>query len=122
LFNSTNEEISKENLSAGEKQILLLSTIWAMAMSSKRRLPFVFDTLLGRLDQTHKKSIIEHFLPQCGDQVIILSTDSEIDREHFKLIKPSVAKVYTIDFNASKSTVDATNDYFTFQNEEVLNQ
>ncbi|GED28688.1 hypothetical protein BAG01nite_47900 [Brevibacillus agri] len=116
LFNSTNEEINKESLSAGEKQLLLLSTIWAMAHCSRRRLPFVFDTLLGRLDQTHKKSIIEHLIPRCGDQVIILSTDSEIDEEHYKLIQPAVVSTYTIEYNTQKSTIEVGKHFFTFSN------
>lgn len=115
LYNSLNEEILIDNLSAGEKQILLLSTIWAMAKSSNRRLPFIFDTLLGRLDQTHKKSIIENFIPKCGDQVIILSTDSEVDGEHYRMIQPSVSREYVLDFNTETSTVDVYNHYFQFQ-------
>jgi len=114
LYDSLNEEILKENLSAGEKQILLLSTMWAMAKSSNRRLPFIFDTLLGRLDQTHKKSIIQHFIPNCGDQVIILSTDSEIDEEHYQLIRPIIAKNYLLDFNTTESTVQVHDQYFQF--------
>lgn len=113
LYNNVGEELNKDILSAGEKQILLLSTIWAMSLCSKRKLPFVFDTLLGRLDQTHKKRIIESFIPKCGEQVIILSTDSEIDDEHFKLIKPIVSKAYTIDFNSKESTVDVSDCYFS---------
>mgnify|MGYP001302778481 CR=1 FL=1 len=114
LFNSNNEEINKDILSAGEKQILLMSTIWAMTNCSKRKLPFVFDTLLGRLDQTHKKSIIEHYLPRCGEQILILSTDSEIDQEFYKLIKPLVARTYTIEFNTSKSLIEVSDTYFNF--------
>lgn len=112
IFDSNQEEINIEILSAGEKQILLLSTVWAMAMCSKRRLPFVFDTLLGRLDQTHKKAIMEQFIPRCGEQVIILSTDSEISIEHFELIRDIVAQTYTIDFDTNKSEVNVTNNYF----------
>lgn len=115
LYNSLNEEILKDNLSAGEKQILLLSTIWSMAKSSYRRLPFIFDTLLGRLDQTHKKSIITNFVPRCGDQVIILSTDSEVDGEHYKLLQPAVSKEYVLDFNTEDSTVHVQNQYFQFK-------
>lgn len=112
LFNDSGEEINKDILSAGEKEILLLSTIWAMSTCSKRRLPFVFDTLLGRLDQTHKKSIIDHFIPNCGEQVIILCTDSEIDSEHFRYIEPVVSKTYTIDYNSNKTTVQVSESYF----------
>lgn len=112
IYDNAQEEITIENISAGEKQILLLATVWAMAMCSNRRLPFVFDTLLGRLDQTHKKSIIEFFIPRCGEQVIILATDSEINEENFALIKPILAKTYTIDYDAEKSTVKWTDEYF----------
>lgn len=118
LYNINNEEINKEILSAGEKQILLLATIWAMAKCSKRKMPFVFDTLLGRLDQTHKKRIIQHFLPECGEQVIILSTDSEIDLAHFELIKPAISRTYTIEMNNLKSHVETSNQYFHFQSNE----
>ncbi|HZG86243.1 DNA sulfur modification protein DndD [Paenibacillus sp.] len=114
LYNAQNEEISKDILSAGEKQILLLSTMWAMAKSANRRLPFIFDTLLGRLDQTHKKSIIQHFIPKCGEQVIILSTDSEIDEEHYNLIYPIVAKNYLLDYSTEDSTVHVFDQYFQF--------
>ncbi|MFC3800948.1 DNA sulfur modification protein DndD [Cohnella sp. GCM10012308] len=120
IFNSTRDEINIESLSAGEKQILLLSTVWAMAMCSNRRLPFVFDTLLGRLDQTHKKSIIESFIPRCGEQVIILSTDSEINEENFALIEPSLAKTYTIDYDAERNTVKWNTDYFDMSMKKEL--
>lgn len=120
LFDSSNDEINKNILSAGEKQILLLSTIWAIASCSKRRLPFVFDTLFGRLDQTHKRGIIKHLIPRCGDQVIILSTDSEIDEEHYKEISRSLAKTYTIDYDSKESTVKVTEQYFNFTSEEVV--
>ncbi|MGG1639116.1 DNA sulfur modification protein DndD [Paenibacillus sp. NRS-1760] len=121
IFDPAQEEIMIDNLSAGEKQILLLSTVWAMAMCSNRRLPFVFDTLLGRLDQTHKKSIIEYFIPRCGEQVIILSTDSEINEENFLSIEPILAKTYTIDYDAEKNTVKWTNKYFdmSIKQEEI---
>ena len=112
LFDSNGEEISKEILSAGEKQLLLLSIIWAMSTCSNRRLPFVFDTLLGRLDQSHKKSLIEQFIPKCGQQVVILSTDSEIDKKHFKLIQNTVSQAYTIEYNREKNDVHISNDYF----------
>ncbi|QYR20994.1 DNA sulfur modification protein DndD [Paenibacillus sp. sptzw28] len=112
IFDPNQEEINIEILSAGEKQILLLSTVWAMAMCSKRRLPFVFDTLLGRLDQTHKKAIMEQFIPRCGEQVIILSTDSEINHEQFEQISKKVSHLYTIDFNSDLGRVQVSNNYF----------
>jgi DNA sulfur modification protein DndD len=115
LYNDSNDEINKEILSAGEKHILLLSTIWAMVTLSGRKIPFVFDTLLGRLDQKHKERIINHFIPLCGDQVILLSTDSEIDGEHFEYIKRRVTKSYTIDHDVRRSRIQVLPDtYFSY--------
>lgn len=115
LFNDLSEEVNKERLSAGEKHILLLSTIWAMVNCSGRSMPFVFDTLLGRLDQKHKERIINHFIPRCGEQVIVLSTDSEIDNDHFEDIRRRVAKSYTIDHDVRQSRVHVLPDtYFAY--------
>ncbi|KEO84703.1 DNA sulfur modification protein DndD [Tumebacillus flagellatus] len=119
LYNTEHEEINKDILSAGEKQILLLSIVWAMVKCSKKRVPFVFDTLLGRLDQTHRKSLIQNLVPNCGEQVIILATDSEINEEDYKVFQPQIARTYTIDFNTSTSTVDVSTNYFMYSNQEV---
>jgi DNA sulfur modification protein DndD len=114
LFNKSNEELYKDSLSSGEKEILLLSVVWAMFKSSGRRLPFIFDTLLGRLDKTHKQTVLTQLIPACGEQVIILSTDSEIDRANYELLKPRIAKEYTLEFLTSEEKVKIHNEYFMF--------
>ncbi|MBB5172439.1 DNA sulfur modification protein DndD [Texcoconibacillus texcoconensis] len=106
LFDNDGETISKERLSAGEKELLMLSIIWAMFKCSGFRVPFIFDTLLGRLDKTHKEKMIQHFIPSCGEQVMILSTDTEIDLEHFKMLQPVVSKQYTLTFNNEKKQAE----------------
>ncbi len=98
VFNKALEPIPKERLSAGEQQILLLSVIWAMFHCSKRQLPFVFDTLLGRLDQLHRERILTEFIPSCSKQVIILSTDSEINRTYYEMLRPYLADIYTLEY------------------------
>jgi len=119
LYNKNGEELNKDTLSAGERQILLISIIWAMLKASGRRLPLVFDTLLGRLDKTHKESLLTSFIPSCGEQVIILSTDSEIDSEHYSLIQSNLANQYTIEYDISEEKVDVKNDYFEFNIQET---
>jgi DNA sulfur modification protein DndD len=77
------------------------------------RLPLVFDTLLGRLDNTHKNELISHFIPSCGEQVIILATDSEITSEHWSLIQPVINTCYTLDFNLEdERTIIVNNQFF----------
>ncbi|WNR45135.1 DNA sulfur modification protein DndD [Paenibacillus roseipurpureus] len=114
------EVIVKERLSAGEKEMLMLSVIWAMFKCSGWRLPFVFDTLLGRLDQDHKRELIKQFIPNCGEQVIILSTDSEITIDQFQDLKPSISKCYTLEFNTIESKIEIHQDkYFNLQELEL---
>ncbi|WLR42620.1 DNA sulfur modification protein DndD [Bacillus carboniphilus] len=122
LYNQSKEEIIKERISSGEKEILLLSIVWAMFKCSRIRLPFIFDTLLGRLDKTHKQTVLSTFIPACGEQVIILSTDSEIDQVHYEIIKPHVANEYTLDFITSEERVEIHNKYFDFDQQEVVKQ
>ncbi|ODG91505.1 DNA sulfur modification protein DndD [Gottfriedia luciferensis] len=114
LYNATNEEIEKITLSAGEKEILLLSIIWAMFKCSGRRVPFIFDTLLGRLDNTHKQRVLTDFIPKCGEQVLILSTNSEVNSTQFKLLDEHISKQYLLQFNTEEQNIKVTSGYFQF--------
>lgn len=120
LYDGNNELIEKTTLSAGEKELLLLSLVWAIFKASEHRMPFVFDTLLGRLDRTHKKSVLLELIPAFGEQVIILSTDSEVDAIHYQLIKEWISHEYMLDFNSTEQKVDIRNHYFQFQEAGVV--
>lgn len=106
--------VEKRTLSAGEKQILLISIIWAIFHTSNKKLPFIFDTLLGRLDKTHKAAVLTEFIPQSGSQAIILSTDSEIDEEHYNLLAPFISQAYRLEFDTNTQQTSISNGYFVF--------
>lgn len=114
LKDTQDHSIEKRTLSAGEKEILLISLIWAIFKTSGRKTPFIFDTLLGRLDKTHKAAILTEFIPDCGDQAIILSTDSEIDEKHYELLHKNIAKEYRLEFNSSIQETTIIDHYFSF--------
>lgn len=114
LKDASENPIEKRTLSAGEKQILLISIIWAIFTTSNKQLPFIFDTLLGRLDKTHKAAVLTEFIPQSGSQAIILSTDSEIDEEHFELLSPFVSHAYRLEFDTNTQQTSINNGYFVF--------
>lgn len=117
IYDNDYNIVNKNNLSAGEKELLILSIIWGMIKSSKKQLPFVFDTLFGRLDLEHKHSVITKLIPKFGDQIIILATDSEIDGRLYQEITPYLANEYTLNYDiVNKKTVIET--HFFNHNQE----
>jgi DNA sulfur modification protein DndD len=99
-------------LSAGEKQVYILSLLLAFLKASGRVIPLVFDTLLGRLDREHRENIIKEYLPNASKQVLILSTDTEITKESYEILKKFIAKEYTNNYNVSKQELEVTEGYF----------
>lgn len=99
-------------LSAGERQIFATSLLWALAEISGRPLPFMIDTPLGRLDQRHRDNLITNFFPEASHQVLIFSTDTEIDDEQFGKLSPSVAKAYHLEYDESKGLTVPSKGYF----------
>ncbi|NLT05183.1 MAG: DNA sulfur modification protein DndD [Solirubrobacterales bacterium] len=72
-------ELPKERLSAGEKQLLAIAILWALSQASRRPLPVVVDTPLARLDAEHRRRLLTEYLPHVSHQVVVLSTDTEVD-------------------------------------------
>lgn len=95
-LNKNSEDVPKSSLSAGEKQLMVISLLWALAICSKKKLPVIIDTPLSRMDSTHRKTLIKSYFPNASEQTIILSTDSEIDRKYYEIMKDSVGDEFTL--------------------------
>lgn len=96
LIGEDGAEISKDALSAGERQIFAISMLWALGKTSGRELPVIIDTPLSRLDRVHRQSMMRDYAPAASDQVILLCTDSELTEDLAELISPYVARSYEI--------------------------
>lgn len=96
LYDSRGELIPKSSLSAGEKQIYAVSLLWGMARVSGRPLPMIIDTPLGRLDSRHRSNLVRHYFPAAAHQVIVLSTDTEVDRAHYDELRPHTSHTYQL--------------------------
>lgn len=106
-LNGIGEEVEKKKLSAGEKQLMVISLLWALAICSKKKLPVIIDTPLSRLDSIHREALISTYFPKASDQTIILSTDSEIDQKYYELMKPHIGDEFTLvyDDELMKTTI-----------------
>lgn len=99
------KEVAKDSLSAGEQQLMVISILWALAICSKKKLPVIIDTPLSRLDSLHRTALIQTYFPNAGEQTIILSTDSEIDKTYYQLMKENVGDEFTLYYDENaKST------------------
>ena len=106
------KRIDINRLSKGERQIFILSLYWAIIELSGQDIPFVIDTPYARIDANHRKEISEKFFPNISKQVIILSTDEEINEEYYEIIKPHIAKEYLLINDESQNRTTVEQRYF----------
>ncbi len=105
FYSDDNDVVPKDSLSAGEKQVMIIAILWALAICAKQKLPVIIDTPLSRLDSNHRKTIIKKYFPHASQQTIILSTDSEIDSKYYQMMKNDIGDEYTLIYDEeSKST------------------
>ncbi len=111
-INADRITVPKETLSAGEKQLMVISLLWALAICSKKKLPVIIDTPLSRMDSNHRISLITTYFPQASDQTIILSTDSEIDERYYNIMKDNVGDEFTLIYNDELKCSGIMKGYF----------
>lgn len=112
-INKLGDEVEKSSLSAGEKQLMVISLLWSLALCSKKKLPVIIDTPLSRLDSAHRVSLIKTYFPQASEQTIILSTDSEIDRSYYDIMKNDIGDEYTLRYDDDTKATTIIKGYFT---------
>lgn len=112
LRGSDGTVVSPDRLSAGERQLLAVSILWGLARAAGRPLPAVIDTPLGRLDASHRLNLIERYFPHASHQVLLLSTDEEIDESLYRKLKPWIGRSYTLNFDDSRGSTDVRPGYF----------
>ncbi len=105
-------DVPASKLSAGERQLLAVAVLWALAKASGRKLPTVIDTPLGRLDSIHRKSFVQNYFPLAGDQVILLSTDEEIIGSYHRSLKKHISHQYLIEYDDKKQSSEIIKGYF----------
>ena len=114
LIDDKEHAISRKALSAGEKQIYAIAILEALGKTSGKKLPIIIDTPLGRLDSKHRDKLIEHYFPEASHQVIILSTDTEIDESYFNNthFKDEISHAFEIQFDGATKSSNLKEGYF----------
>jgi len=101
-----------ERLSAGERQLLATSILWGLAKASGRPIPTIIDTPLGRLDSSHRRHLLDRYFPVASHQVILLSTDEEVDEASLTRLLPHVGRSYTLTFDEERRSTTVQPGYF----------
>ena len=111
-YNKNGVLIDQRMLSSGEKQILVISMLWALGICSKMKFPLIIDTPLARLDSMHRASLIDNYFPKASEQVIILSTDQEITGQDYQALKKYIGKEFTLEYDEQTMSSSINEGYF----------
>ena len=99
-------------LSAGQRQVLSLAFIAAMAKVAVQKtipqlkeepFPIVMDTPFGRLSSEHRKNITV-ILPDIAKQLVLFVTDEELRPEAKANLKPRIGAEYELKFDPQTRT------------------
>ena len=112
LYDIHNRALLKEELSAGEKQIYTTALLWALAKTSGKALPMILDTPLGRLDSNHRQLLIERYFPYASHQLVLLSTDTEIEGSLQSLLEPHVSHTFHLAYQQVEGHTTIEKGYF----------
>ena len=111
-YDSNDREVPKKSLSAGEKQLMIISLLWALAICSKKKLPVIIDTPLSRLDSEHRASLVKTYFPNASEQTIILSTDSEINHHYYDMMRDYVGDEFLLVYDDIHKNTMIKRGYF----------
>lgn len=98
--------------SNGEKQIYILCIYWSLVKASGINIPFVIDTPYARIDESHRNNITTDYFSSISNQVIILSTNTEINEPAYRQLKDIISHEYLIEYDDINRKTNKTEGYF----------
>jgi DNA sulfur modification protein DndD len=111
LYDAAGNALSRQRLSEGEKQIFAVAMLWGLARASARPLPAVIDTPMARL-AAHRENLVERYFPHASHQVLVFSTDTEVDRHYYELLQPAISRAYHLRYNEQVRATVGEEGYF----------
>ena len=104
-------EQARPEMSAGERQVLSLAFVLAMAKVASQEMPLgmkdepfpiVMDTPFGKLSTQHRENITTT-IPQIAKQLILFVTDEELHGQARANLEPSIGAEYHLQFDQDTS-------------------
>jgi DNA sulfur modification protein DndD len=72
----------------------------------------IIDTPLARLDSEHRLNLVERYFPTASHQVVLLSTDTEVDHSLAESLGESISHTYRLDFDQAEQRTIVSEGYF----------
>ncbi|MDB0573535.1 DNA sulfur modification protein DndD [Ralstonia solanacearum] len=107
IVDGKGQELPMDRLSAGERQLLATAVLSALIKERKGRFPVVVDTPLARLDQQHRSALIQGFFATVSHQVVVLSTDQEVEGQAYAALQPFNSQEYELNFDDNTGATTA---------------
>lgn len=77
IVTHSGQMMKRNELSAGEKEVIAFSFIAGLNQSTQTNAPLVMDTPFGHLDVSHRNGLLEA-LPKLSCQIVLLATDRDL--------------------------------------------
>jgi DNA sulfur modification protein DndD len=95
-YDAQDEQVARRSISAGMRQLVAMSMLWALKDEANRPLPVVIDTPLGRIDRQNRALLMTDYFPCAGNPLVLLPTNSELAVEDYARLSAYIAQRYEI--------------------------
>lgn len=95
-FDERNGQVARRSISAGMRQLVAMSMLWALKDEAHRPLPVMIDTPLGRIDRENRALLMTEYFPRAGNPLMLLPTNSEFAAEDYAHLASRIARRYEI--------------------------
>jgi DNA sulfur modification protein DndD len=113
MIHTSGNEITLRELNTASKQIVVQCLLKALHEFGEYNPPVMIDTVMGALDETSRRTVLDHYFPELAHQTILLSSDSEIRPESdFERLKPHIARAYTLHRDKERQYTEVVEGYF----------
>lgn len=110
------------HFSAGERQLYALALLWSLRQISGRQLPLAVDTPLARLDGIHRQHFIHDYVPNVSNQVLLFTTDAELDGSLLAEAEPYIAHLYRLQYDSLRGeTTPLSKNSTSLENQDLSN-